>query len=91
MDDPVLHIGPQLKRTMRSLYRIPDDALRVPQGMHVLNKSKDSFMALYKQFWDYHYGTPMSSVIYRRRFITVENTIKLIMIMITVMRTFVEN
>lgn len=55
MDDPVLHIGPQLKRTMRSLYRIPDDALRVPQGMHVLNKSKDSFMALYKQFWDYHY------------------------------------
>lgn len=55
MDDPVLHIGPQLKRTMRSLYSIPDDALRVPQGMHVLNKSKDSFMALYKQLWDYHY------------------------------------
>lgn len=54
MDDPVLHIGPHLKRTMRSLYSIPDEALRVPQGLHVLKKSKDSFMALYKQLWDYH-------------------------------------
>lgn len=54
MNDPVLHIGPHLKRTMRSLYSIPDEALRVPQGLHVLKKSKDSFMALYKQLWGYH-------------------------------------
>ena len=51
INDPVLQ---HLKRTMRNLYSISDEALRVPQGLHILKKSKDSFMALYKQLWDYH-------------------------------------